>query len=204
MAVPSKLFFDRTHRRSVYNIQPIGNIPSVILHGILSYNRAAALEHESIAITDVQSRRDNVTILQGGTLHSYANAYFDPRNPMMYKRKGIAKSLCVLAISSAVLDFEGTILSDGNAASGYSRFYSPEEGIQKLDFVRIYNEWWTDDDPQEAMKRKRIKCAEILVPGAIAYEYIAGAIVVDEHAQNELVRKGFQKTIVVKPRVFFQ
>ena len=54
------------------------------------------------------------------------------------------------------------------------------------------------------MKQKRIKCAEILVPDAIAYEYIAGAIVVDEHAQDELVRKGFQKTIVVKPRVFFQ
>ena len=94
MAVPSKLFFDRAHRRSVYNIQPIGNIPSVILHGILSYNRATALEHESIAMTDVQSRRNNVTIQQGGTLHSYANAYFDPRNPMMYKRKGIANTGC--------------------------------------------------------------------------------------------------------------
>ena len=123
MAVPSNLFFDRTHRRSVYNIQPIVNIPSVILHGILSYNRAAALEHESNALTDVQSPREKVTILQGGKLHSYANAYFDPRNPMMYKRKGIAKLLCVLAISSVVLDFEGSIISDGNAASGYSRFY---------------------------------------------------------------------------------
>lgn len=134
MLAPSRQFYDRTHRKSIYNIQPISNIPSVISQGILSYNRAVVLEHVSIAMSDVQNRRNDVTIPQGGPLHSYANAYFDPRNPMMYKRQNMADSLCVLAISASVLDFAGTIISDGNAASQYSRFYSPDEGIQKLDF----------------------------------------------------------------------
>lgn len=204
MLAPSRQFYGRTHRNSIYNIQPISNIPSVISQGILSYNRAVALDHVSIAMSDVQSRRDNVIIPQGDSLHSYANAYFDPRNPMMYKRQNMADSLCVLAISASVLDFAGTIISDGNAASPYTRFYSPDEGILKLDFAKIYDEWWIDDDQYEQWNRKRIKCAEILVPNAIAYEYIIGAVVVDEHAQHELELHGFQKEIVVRPKIFFR
>ena len=80
------------------------------------------MAHKSIAMSDVQSRRDNVVIPNGGHLHSYANAYFNPRNPMMYKRKDMAETLCVLAISALVLDCAGTIISDGNAASAYGPY----------------------------------------------------------------------------------
>lgn len=203
MSIPSRMFYERTRKRSVYNIQAIANIPSVICHGLLSYNCVAQIDHESIAMSDVQSRRDNIMIPNGGPLHSYANAYFDPRNPMMYKRRDMAQSLCVLAISSEVLNFAGTIISDGNAASDYSRFYIPEEGIRKIDFDNIYNEWWVDDDPYEQLKKKRMKCAEVLVPDAITYEYIIGAIVVNEQAKCDLERMGFDKEIIVRPGVFF-
>lgn len=50
MSTPSELFFAKVGRKSVYNIQPINNIPSVIRYGILSYNRAQELNHESIAM----------------------------------------------------------------------------------------------------------------------------------------------------------
>lgn len=203
MSIPSELFAEKTKKKCVYNIQPIVNIPSVIRYGLLSYERVTRIEHESIAMIDVQNRRDNVIIPNGGGLHSYANAYFDPRNPMMYKRKDRAQSLCVLAILSTVLNLDGVIISDGNAASEYSRFYAPEEGIQKLDFARIYDEWWTDDDLCEQLKRKRIKCAEVLVPNVIPYEYIIGAIVVNEQAQYDLKSKEFQQKIVIQPNVFF-
>lgn len=68
---------------------------------------------------------------------------------------------------------------------------------------QIYSKWWTDDDPYEQLKRKRIKCAEILVPDKIDFEYIIGAIVVNEKAQHDLESLGFQKTIMVHPKVFF-
>lgn len=122
---------------------------------------------------------------------------------MMYKKQSIAQSLCVLAISSVIFNFDGTVISDGNAASEYSRFYSPLESIKKLNFNQIYDEWWVSEDPYEQLKRKRIKCAEILVPGEIGYQYIVGAIVVNEQAKCDLESKGFQKKIVVKPSVFF-
>ncbi len=203
MATSSEMFFIKTEKKSVYNIQSIDNIPSVIQYGLLSFNHASKINHRSIAMSDVQNLRDNVIIPNGNSLHSYASAYFDPRNPMMYKRKNIAQTLCVLAIKTNVLDFEGTIISDGNAASEYSRFYSPLEGIDRLDFNLIYSQWWTDDDLYEKARRKRIKCAEILVPGKIDYEYIVGAIVVNEQAKLALEDKGFQKKIVVSPNVFF-
>lgn len=36
MLAPSKLFSERTHKNSIYNIQPISNILSVVSRGILS------------------------------------------------------------------------------------------------------------------------------------------------------------------------
>ncbi|MDO4803134.1 MAG: DarT ssDNA thymidine ADP-ribosyltransferase family protein, partial [Prevotellaceae bacterium] len=108
------------------------------------------------------------------------------------------------AISSEVLDLDGTIISDGNAASEYTRFFSPSDGIDQLDFVIIYGEWWTSDDPLEQAIKKRIKCAEILVPGSIPYNYIIGACVVDETAKQSLINQGFEKEIRIAPRVFFR
>ena len=204
MIKPSSMFFERTKKRSVYNIQPIQNIPSVMEYGILSYKQAEKLRHESIAMKDVQIRRDKVIIPNGLPLHSYANAYFDPRNPMMYSRQKIAESLCVLAISSQVLDFEGTVVSDGNAASSYTRFYSPEEGIEQLDFVRIYSKWWIDEDQYIEFERKRIKCAEILVVGSIPFDLVVGACVSTKSGYENLKSSGFDKPIRVTPKIFFQ
>ncbi len=39
-------------------IMPITNIPSVMEAGILSYERAAKLEHHSVALQPVQDKRD--------------------------------------------------------------------------------------------------------------------------------------------------
>lgn len=203
MVTPSQLFFNKTGRKNVFNIQPIENISSVICYGILSYNWAIKIKHESIAMPDVQGKRETMNIPGVKPLHYYANAYFDPRNPMMYKRKDIAQSLCVLAISSSVLDLQDTVITDGNAASEYSRFYSPIDGISKLDFNQIYDEYWDDDDCCRKLIKKRIKCAEVLVLGKIDYEYIVGAYVVNKRTECDLRERGFQKKIVVNPNVFF-
>ncbi len=72
----AELFFRLTKKRVLYNIMPIKNIPTVIKHGILSYNNID-FQHESIADPDVQERR-NKTIPNGKELHSYVNLYFDP------------------------------------------------------------------------------------------------------------------------------
>lgn len=129
-------------------------------------------------MAEVQDIRENIQIPSGGPLHSYANVYFDARNPMMYKRQELAQTLCVLAISPKILDLPGTIVSDGNAASQYTRLYPASSGISQLNFGIIYSPWWTDEDPFEQYAKKRIKCAEVLVPDRIPYGDILQAIVV--------------------------
>jgi cell division protein YceG involved in septum cleavage len=90
-------------------IMPLENIPSVIKHGILSFERAAKLKHHSVAMTEVQDRRDKKQVPGGLKLHQYANLYFHARNPMLYKRKDEAANICILRVSTTVLQNDGVV-----------------------------------------------------------------------------------------------
>ena len=68
-------------------IMPLENIPSVLKFGILSNEGAAKLQHRSVAMEDVQEKRDLKHVPGGLKLHQYANLYFHARNPMLYKRR---------------------------------------------------------------------------------------------------------------------
>lgn len=81
-------------------IMPIANAHSVMTNGILSHEQAAKLAHRSVAMAEIQDRRDKVHVPGGLRLHQYANLYFHARNPMMFKRKDQAGSLCVLRVSA--------------------------------------------------------------------------------------------------------
>lgn len=186
-----------------YNIMPIKNIPSVIQHGILSFDKTYSLPHKSIALSSVQDRRDNVHIPNGGRLHSYANLYFTYHNPMLYKRQDEAQDICILAIDQSVLNIEGCVLSDKNAASNMVRFYSPEEGIRNINFDLVFAQNWNDQNPYAKSFKSASKCAEILIPACIPYEYIVGACVVNKENEENLKQLGFDKNITVNPKVFY-
>ena len=51
--------------------------------------------------------------------------------------------------------------------------------------------------------QKSIKCAEVLVPYYIPYEYVVCAAVVNKDAAEKLEATGFDRDIIVEPRVFF-
>src|ERR1044072_1065971 len=127
--------------REFQSIMPIENIPSVLEHGILSNERALALKHQSVAMQEVQDRRDKKRVPGGLKLHQYANLYFHARNPMLYKRKEEASRLCVLRISSEVTTEKGVVFTDCNAASDYVRFLHPSQW-RLLDFEAIFALGW--------------------------------------------------------------
>ena len=183
---------------------PIENVPSVLQHGIVCFDQMQHFSHSSIAMNDVQARRSRVEIPNGYSLHQYANLYFSYHNPMLYKRQGLADELCILALPATVLDLEGCIVADRNAATSLARFYSPMDGLEKLDFSRIHAQFWTDSDQIIQREKKAIKCAEVLVPHSISPDYIAGAYVVSEEAAERLRHCGFDKRIVVNPSVFYR
>lgn len=134
----SELYKMKTDRSFLYNIMPIKNIPSVISNGLLCYDLANNCCHTSIALSDVQSRRDKVKIPGGLRLHQYASLYFTYHNPMLYLRKNIAESLSILVFSIKVLDISGCVVTDRNAATDMVRFYTPADGIYKIDFNRVF------------------------------------------------------------------
>ncbi len=188
----------------LHNIMPISNIPSVLAHGILSHEQAAALPHSDVSMADVQDRRDNVQVPGGLRLHQYANLYFDARNPMMFKRKAQAELLCVLSVSIEVMNLPKVVITDQNAASKYVAFWPPSF-LRYLDFDLIYADDWRHPDDQIAYWRhKSAKCAEVLVPNGIPVDFIRKAYVVSETAKANLLATGFPKAVETVSRLFFR
>lgn len=124
-------------------------------------------------------------------------------NPMLSRKRSQNEEICILKFDRSVLDFEGVILSDKNASSDYAAFYGAEEGLENIDFDLVYARYWTDEDYYEQCRKKSIKCAEILVPYSISFDYVVCAAVVNEDAADRLEAIGFDRDIVVEPRVFF-
>ncbi len=183
---------------------PMANVPSVLKHGILSFEAASQIKHESVALEEAQTKRDAKDIPGGLGLHQYANLYFHARNPMMSRRRAEAANLCVLRISTTILDLEGVVLADRNAAGGdrWVRFLHPRDW-RVLDFDRIYATDWRDADRFEYYDKKRKKCAEVLVPHKVETRFFLGAYVVNTEAEARLCSLGFSLPIVVDADLFF-
>ncbi|MGB8363794.1 MAG: DUF4433 domain-containing protein [Rhizomicrobium sp.] len=185
-------------------IMPVANIGSVMAHGILSYERAAKLVHHSVALQPVQDKRDKKQVPGGLKLHHYANLYFHARNPMMSARREEAPNLCVLRVSTQVLNLAGAVISDQNAASNYARFLHPSQWAL-LNFDDIFALDWRHPDDQIAQWRHSSrKCAEVLVPQRVEPAYLTGAYVVDAAVQTRLAGLGFALPVTINPVLFFR
>lgn len=187
----------------LHNIMPLANIPLVLQHGILSHEEAAKLPHDSVALSEIQERRDIKRVPGGLKLHQYANLYFCARNPMMYRRKNEAAALCVLRVEKHVLTLPNVVLSDQNAASDYVRFLKSPEGLRELNYDLIFATYWTSDDPFDYWHRKSIKCAEVLVPHRVSVDFIVGAYVLNAAAEAKLLEAGFNRPVTRNPNLFF-
>lgn len=184
-------------------IMPLANIPSVLKHGILSHQQAAKLAHDSVAMMEVQDRRDSKQVPGGLKLHQYANLYFHARNPMLFKRRTEAAKLCVLRVSTEVRLLEGVVFSDCNASSDYVRFFAPERW-KMLDLEAIYApDWRHPGDPIAYLQHKSQKCAEVLVPHSVQPQHLLGAYVANTEAASELTGLGFSLPVTVEPDLFF-
>lgn len=185
-------------------IMPIGNVPSVMQHGILSHERASKLEHHSVALQAIQDKRDGRHVPGGLKLHQYANLYFHARNPMMYKRKNDSPNLCVLRVTTDVLGLPGTVITDQNAASDYVRFLAPAHW-QALDFDDIFSmDWRHPDDPIAYFRHKARMCAEVLVQNQVESRFIIGAYVADPAAEQKLLKEGFNLPVSKNAVLFFK
>ena len=185
-------------------IVPIATIPSILRRGILSHRRAENVEHESIALEGVQDRRSKVAVPNGRPLHEYANLYICPRNPMLLRRRELHAEICVLRVSSDVLDIRNVVVTDSNAASKYVRFSPAPGGLSIVDGERTFARSWNHPDDQiDHWRHSAQKCAEVLVPDVVPMRYINAAYVSCEESHQALVAAGFNLPVARNRDLFF-
>ena len=92
-----------TKQSGLYNIQAIDNVQSIMRYGLLSHEKGKKIALISIAMQEVQDRRDVKKVPNGLGLHQYANLYFDPRNPLLSSRREQNEDLCILKIDASIL-----------------------------------------------------------------------------------------------------
>ena|ERR1043165_2913478 len=174
---------DRADVRQLHYITAIANVPSIMLHGILSHSLAAQLAHDSVAMPEIQERRRNKQIPGARPLHDYANLYFDAHNPMLSKCRNRNNDICVLRVDQSVLDLPNVIITDRNAATDMVRFRDVVDGLAQLDAQRLLAQYWTHpDDLYDQANHKAEKCAEVLVPDRVEANMIVGAYVANRTA----------------------
>lgn len=191
---------------NLYYITHIENLPSILRHGILSHAEVERRSLNRVAIYDasIVNRRRERRAPDGRTLWEFANVYFQPRNPMLYRvlHERPFTEMAILGVRRSVLDAPGVLLADGNAANDETRLLEGPVGslaIQEI-WGSIRSEWWNSVDGS-----KRRIMAECLVPDRIAPESLDSVYVTD-HATAERVRLliGDAVPIVPEPHMFFR
>lgn len=172
---------ERSELEELHYITPIENLPSIMQRGLLSHHRAQRYNPLSVASAEIQQKRARKRVPLGRPLHHYVNLYICARNPMLYRLLKQGHRPCVLSVSTTVLDLDGVAVTGENAAADYPRFGN---SLDIVDRERTFAEYWTHEDPAEQWRRKRMKCAEVLVPDRVDSAMIRGAYVCSVTAEN--------------------
>ena len=153
----------------VFHMTEVSNLKNILQYGLLSHNEAHSkgFNKTDIALQDVNQRRANKKPIHGISLHDYVPMYFNPKNPMLYRRKQIQDNIVILAIDRRVIYQNKSIFSDGNAASDATKFFNNLSDLVRLNWQCIRNEYWND-----YVDGKRIKCAETLTHPKIPIKYV--------------------------------
>ena len=195
---------DRQQVLELYYLTPMANLASIAEHGILSHNKVRNLRHRSIAMQEIQDRRERVVVPNGRRLHEYANLYFCVRNPMMYKRLDQREELCVLRVCHHVLDLPNVVITDGNAAGSVTKFQPSPTGVAIVDAALTHARYWNLGDEIEQNRRRLAKCAEVLVPDRIAVKFILGVRVCSSDAQATYAAYNMPFPVAIATELFFQ
>lgn len=143
----------------LYHMTHWSNLENILKNGLFSRNQAQkGFLNIDIADKAVNIRRDRQEPIYNKSLHDYVPLYFNPKNPMLFKRKNMQNEIVILAIDRNVLLQANAIFTNGNAAAKITHFYREIDNLSQLYWKCIHAEHWND-----FTDGKRIRCAEVLV-----------------------------------------
>lgn len=193
--------------KSLYYITHADNVSSILRHGILSHRlvQDRGIPYTHIYDTAIVSNRQAKTAPDGKSLWEFANVYFQPRNPMLYRvlHEKSEKDLAIVGVRPQVLSSPGAFIALGNAASAATEIVPAAEGRRRISEIWgvINSDWWNNVD---GSKRKIM--AECLVADSIPPDDIH-TIFVASHDVADRVR-GFHPptaiAVVPEPAMFFR
>lgn len=192
----------------LYYITHIDNLESILKHGILSHRQIdeRGIEYTAIYDRGIVSNRKMIKTPEGHSLWDYANLYFQPRNPMLYRviREKGTQDIIVLKIKKTILNRNDILITDGNAASFQTQIKSLNKSELSLITKLVNKEYWNNEDGS-----KRQIMSECLVPNNVNPNLIDCIYVASEngaasksreilkHAQSHL-------NVIVEPKMFFR
>lgn len=199
--------------RSMYYISHIDNIPSILERGILSHERIEAEHIPFTRIYDEQivSARGQKLAPNGKSLWSFANFYFQPRNPMLYRVwcEKSADNIAVIEIKTEPFYRGDVFVTDGNAARHETEILKAPVTLprsKQREFLKFLEdisqiEWWNEEEDT-----KRQIMAECLVPDAVAPELITSIHVANPEVAEKVREKTSPSKISVspEPHMFFE
>ena len=193
--------------KGLYYITHVDNVASILRDGILSHETVVrkGIPYTPIYDAAIVSSRKLTTAPDGKSLWEFANVYFQPRNPMLYRvvHEKDARNIAVIGVGPQVISRPGAFIALGNAASGATEIVPSSEGRARLTDIWpvINSEWWNAVD---GSKRKIM--AECLVPEAIPPEDIHSVFVAGHDVAERLrgLRLPRQIEVVPEPAMFFR
>jgi hypothetical protein len=191
--------------KQLFYITHIDNLESILDQGILSHQNIEGWNIKFTPIYDrqiVSLRRERI-VSDNKNLWQYANLYFQPRNPMMYRVtcEKPNDEIAVIAVDWSIVNQAGVMIAKGNAASSTTDIVTGKDiqrALKELAPV-LSLEWWKDEDGS-----KRRIMAECLVPDIIPPEFIKCIYVSSNSVRTRLFEKiGTRISIIPEPHLYF-
>ena len=124
---------------------------------------------------------------------------------MMYVSRAKHSDMCVLRLSTEILDLPNVVITDKNASSDYVRFYDSPRGLENINEKLVFaKSWFYLGDAFETYKHGSIVCSEVLVPDKVLPEYIIGAIVSNTKVKTIMLNFMEDEDIIQDSKMFFQ
>ena len=165
----------------------------------------AASSYRSLANEDVQTARATIKVpFTNRSLHDYVPLYFGFKTPMVAWNQTQNEHMIFLRFSLDILSQGGVVISDGNARSTATRFFSFTniDDLAQLDASAINTVKYARDT-----ELKRRKQAEILVPDFLAISECIDIIVFSMTSAATVLailgRFGIKKAVRVNPGLYF-
>ncbi len=191
----------------LFYITHIENVNSILSNGIFSHESIIdqKIPYTPIYNEQIVNNRKGILAPNGANLWGFANLYFQPRNPMLYRvlHDKQPNEVAIIAIKPVILERPDIYFSNGNAAHSVSDMFHAVElkkNIRRITLDTVEIEWWND---MNGSKRKIM--AECLVPKMVDPDLIQAVYVGNRKAKEQLEKDNpsLRLPVIVEPHMFF-